>query len=113
EYFTKGSAADKYGYYGATCQYCGQYWLRRKPKIIESHLALYCKKVSNNVNTIFLCKVAERAERSRDDISEERRKLINHVLLKVFICYDIPWAVIDNPFFVDLLKISEPGYTPP
>ncbi|CAG8835055.1 3348_t:CDS:2, partial [Racocetra persica] len=98
EYFTKGSAADKYGHYGATCQYCGQYWLREKPKIMESYLVLYCEKVSNNVNTIFLCKVAERAERSQDD---------------TFTCCDILWAVIVNPFFVDLLKISEPGYTPP
>ncbi|CAG8496483.1 13277_t:CDS:2 [Racocetra fulgida] len=54
EYFTKGSAADKYGHYGATCQYCGQYWLRGKPKIMESHFALHCEKVPNNVNTIFL-----------------------------------------------------------
>ncbi|CAG8453468.1 7521_t:CDS:2 [Scutellospora calospora] len=38
-YFTKGSAADKYGHYSTTCVYCGQSWLRGKPKVMESHLA--------------------------------------------------------------------------
>ncbi|CAG8493574.1 3779_t:CDS:1, partial [Scutellospora calospora] len=49
EYFTKGSAADKYGHYSATCVCCGQSWLRGKPKVMESHLALHCEKVSDYV----------------------------------------------------------------
>ncbi|CAG8523720.1 8264_t:CDS:2, partial [Scutellospora calospora] len=43
EYFTEGSAS-------ATCVSCRQSWLRGKPKVMESHLALRCEKVSDYVS---------------------------------------------------------------
>jgi len=38
---------------------------------------------------------------------------ITKALLKAFVCCGIPFAIIDNPFFRDLLQLLEPGYTPP
>ncbi|CAG8634340.1 3956_t:CDS:2 [Scutellospora calospora] len=96
-------------------------WLRGKPKVMESHLALHCKKVSDYVSNMFLREIAERAERfipndSDDDnepVSEERKKLIDCTLLIAFTCCGILWAIIDNSFFINLIKLLEPGYTPP
>uniref|UniRef100_U9T9I8 BED-type domain-containing protein n=1 Tax=Rhizophagus irregularis (strain DAOM 181602 / DAOM 197198 / MUCL 43194) TaxID=747089 RepID=U9T9I8_RHIID len=33
------------GHYTAKCHYCTQTWSRRRPEILKSHLALYCKEV--------------------------------------------------------------------
>ncbi|CAG8490880.1 2388_t:CDS:10, partial [Dentiscutata erythropus] len=48
-----------------------------------------------------------------EPVSEDRRRELNRALIKAFICCGIPWVVIDNPCFINLLKLLEPGYTPP
>ncbi|CAG8459911.1 1989_t:CDS:2 [Acaulospora morrowiae] len=55
--------ADKYNHYGAICNYCGQKWSRGKLATMESHLALHCEKAPENISTMFLHLIAEKAER--------------------------------------------------
>ncbi|CAG8823040.1 11311_t:CDS:1, partial [Dentiscutata erythropus] len=47
-----------------------------------------------------------------EPVSEDCRRELNRALIKAFICCGIPWIVIDNSFFINLLKLLEPGYTP-
>lgn len=134
-------SSDGKGHYGVKCQYCKKSWKRGKPTTMEAHLALHCKgKVPESIKMKWLIEIAKRGERaalqdkdedtsskpgskrqktikdhykSNDPISDERQAQINQILLRAFICCGIPWAVIDNPFFRDLLTALEPGYIPP
>jgi len=40
-------------------------------------------------------------------LQDGRKKEINHA----FVCCGISFAVIENPFFIEMLKILQPGYT--
>jgi hypothetical protein len=42
-----------------------------------------------------------------------REEKINKTLLKAFIMCGIPWAAIENPYFIELLKVLQPGYKSP
>jgi hypothetical protein len=39
--------------------------------------------------------------------------IIDKALLNAFVCCEIPFKVIENPFFLELLKILQPLYNPP
>ncbi|GBB85292.1 hypothetical protein RclHR1_11850007 [Rhizophagus clarus] len=46
-------------------------------------------------------------------LSQERYHEITRACVKAFIICGIPWHVIENPFFIELLKTLHPGYMPP
>jgi hypothetical protein len=46
-------------------------------------------------------------------ITNSRQKIIDSTLIKVFVCCNIAFAIIENPFFMDLLKILCGGYIIP
>ena len=41
------------------------------------------------------------------------KKEIDHAILKAFVCCGIFFTVIENLFFIEMLKILQPGYTSP
>ncbi|RIB06304.1 hypothetical protein C2G38_2046896 [Gigaspora rosea] len=45
--------------------------------------------------------------------NKNQEKLINYTLTRFFACYGIPFWVIESPFFIDLLKNLNAGYTLP
>ncbi|CAG8792749.1 7481_t:CDS:1, partial [Racocetra fulgida] len=140
--FKHGKPYSK-GHYGAICQYCTQgRWQCRKPAIMESYLALHCKgdirPVPDNVRQKWLIYVAKRNEKTKDNddsdnesllskrsktshtdfnlfepISNERNHELNKALIKAFVCAEISFSVINNPFVRDLFKLMVSGYTPP
>jgi hypothetical protein len=45
--------------------------------------------------------------------SESRIREINSILLKTFVCCNIAFNIVKNPFFIELLKALCAGYNPP
>ena len=39
--------------------------------------------------------------------------MANRAIVKFFACCGIPFYIIENPFFIDLLRILCPRYSPP
>lgn len=39
--------------------------------------------------------------------------IIDNALLNAFVCCGIPFEVVENPFFLELLKVLQPLYNPP
>ena len=39
--------------------------------------------------------------------------IIDNALLNAFVCCGIPFEVVKNPFFLELLKVLQPLYNPP
>ena len=46
-------------------------------------------------------------------ITSSRQKDIDNALIKAFVCYNFAFAIIKNPFFIELLKTLCPGYKSP
>ncbi|CAG8564730.1 17932_t:CDS:2 [Racocetra persica] len=117
-------------------------WGRGEPARLEAHLALECSKVEDHVRQIYLLCVARRDgvteetqseillantkkqsnkqssisnyfSQKLDSLSEGHMNSINSSLLKAFVVCDIPFSVIDNPFFIDFLQNLCPNYKPP
>ncbi|CAG8720506.1 19857_t:CDS:2, partial [Dentiscutata erythropus] len=107
------------GHFSAKCSYCPAKWSRGEPQKLEAHLALECPIVDNEIRQIYLLHVAycdnleEQSENITENLSEERISSINGSLLKAFVVCDIPFSVIENPFFIDLLQNLCPNYQPP
>ncbi|CAG8588883.1 9378_t:CDS:2 [Scutellospora calospora] len=47
-----------------------------------------------------------------EPVLDEQSKEFDKALFKVFISGEVSFFFVDNPFFCDLLKMLEPGYTP-
>jgi len=56
-------------------------------------------------------KIADYVESTK--LTPERIKDINWALVKAFVVCGIPFHIIENPFFVELLKTLRPAYEPP
>ncbi|CAB5209658.1 unnamed protein product [Rhizophagus irregularis] len=94
------------GHWEGTCKYCKKFYPRAKPNALRAHLANNCK-----------------------DIPEEWRRHFNYILINnlndvptdkpltvislAFIMCGIPFHVINNPFFINALKILNPNYIAP
>ncbi|CAG8850835.1 31371_t:CDS:1, partial [Racocetra persica] len=46
-------------------------------------------------------------------LTPERIKDINRALVKAFVVCEILFHIIENPFFIELLKTLRPAYEPP
>ena len=107
---------------------------------MEAHLALHCKgPVPDNIRRRWLIEVAKRGEKVNNDKDDEipirkktktNRSIMSHyqsinnlsfqqsaeitkALLKAFVYCGIPFAIINNPYFRNFLKLLQPGYMPP
>jgi hypothetical protein len=47
------------------------------------------------------------------ELSEKKIEAINIALVRAFVCCGIPFSIIDNPFFRELLYQLRPNYGPP
>lgn len=130
------------GHYEATCRYCNTFWHKGSPQVLEGHFANDCLKVPIEIKQFFLNRLAAKAEAFADNqrisykkqkfnenfeqsqmkitdfhesskLSQERYHEITRACVKAFVICGIPWHVIENPFFIELLKTLRPGYMPP
>ncbi|GET58733.1 ribonuclease H-like domain-containing protein [Rhizophagus irregularis DAOM 181602=DAOM 197198] len=92
---------------------------------MQGHIALNCLKVSPEVKSLFLEKVKNnghlgynkkikishnqpKIDEIFDSIKIDQAKIemANRAIVKFFACCGIPFHIIENPFFIDLLRTS-------
>lgn len=125
------------GHYEATCRYCNTFWHKGSPQVLEAHFANDCIKVPLEIKQIFLNRLIAKVNSNNQKTSNKKHKLneptqqkitdfhegsklsqekihqITRTCVKTFIVCGIPWHIIENPFFIELLKTLRPGYVPP
>jgi hypothetical protein len=117
------------GHCGAICIFCN--WEQKVGQIndMKGHLALSCKNVPQDVKKDYLDivkntqtkklktenqnqpKIYEKFEPVKIDTT--KMEMANRAIIKFFACCGIPFHIVENPFFIDLLRILCPGYFPP
>jgi len=135
----KGEKQSK-GHYSATCIHCRQHWKYGKPYKLREHLANHCKKCSKDISQHYGLLMGkkigqETVENSEEEEEEypskkikqtnvlsffESKKLekgkiknINYIITKTFVMCNIPFSIVENPWFIDLIKSLQPGYDLP
>jgi len=97
---------------------------------MREHLAFYCKDVPYTIRKHYLevmknnsisskkqkidnqqPKIYEKFESTRIDTA--KIDMANRAIVKFFACCGIPFHIVENPFFIDLLHTLCPGYFPP
>src|SRR4051812_789132 len=138
KWFEKGEQVSK-GYYSATCSFCENYWANAKPLILKKHLAYNCKKVDANTKIKVLILLLNEKDCSDEDTnltsttkinkkqivstqinddedyenfqtSLEKEKQINNALVKLFVCCNLPFALVEHPFFHEFIKVLRATY---
>ena len=136
EHFTKGVEKSK-GHYHTVCNWCKTEWNRGVPSEMEAHLASHCPSCPPDIRREYMEKIANRKEFTSTEypsqkkqkanitqaplskfyesteLTEQRTNEINRYLLIAFVCCNIPYSIIESPFFVEALKHLRPGYNPP
>ncbi|CAG8645670.1 23444_t:CDS:2 [Cetraspora pellucida] len=142
KYFSR-EKTNSYGHFSAKCDLCPAKWARGEPAKLEAHLALECPNVEDEVQQLYLRRIACRddledlqlenpanlkkrklsnkqpnlkryfPQKADENLSEERIKSINSSLLKAFVVCGISFSTIENPFFIDFLYNLCPNYHPP
>ncbi|CAG8450276.1 23211_t:CDS:2, partial [Gigaspora rosea] len=119
-------------HWSAMCNYCNEFWYKGSPAVLEDHLGNSCNKAPLDVRNLFLEQLTARALDASTSkkrklnvqsqlyyfvestkLTQDRIKDINRALVKAFIVCRIPFHIIENPFFVELLKTLCPAYEPP
>jgi hypothetical protein len=126
-YIIQGEQISK-GHWSATCSFCGEFWYKGSPTVLENHLGNLCAKAPVEVRDLFLERLATKIDEPKKQkltqsklpdyvestkLTPERFNDINRSLTKAFVVCGIPYHIIENPFFVELLKTLRPGYEPP
>jgi Protein of unknown function (DUF 659) len=133
DYFDKGAQVSK-GYYSATCFFCGYYWATAKPSRLKKHIAYDCEKVDSDTKVKILTLILSdqvdsdedasststtKKKASQIDIEEnfptspDKEIQINKALVKLFICCNLPFSLIEHPFFHEFIKVLRATYTLP
>ncbi|CAG8742154.1 18608_t:CDS:2 [Rhizophagus irregularis] len=136
EYFEKGAQVSR-GYYAATCSFCGYYWATAKPLRLKKHIAYNCQKVDSDtkikVLTLLLIDQEDsdeninstsmtRRKTSQTDVDEDNENFptsldkeiqISKALVKLFVCCNLPFSLIEHPFFQEFMKVLRATYTLP
>jgi hypothetical protein len=138
----KGEQSSR-GHYSAVCNYCKNSWKEGRPRFLREHLANHCKRCPKEVLSYYAKvvgkKKAEEDESESEDEDEEvidlpnkkqkqtsishyykyqkleegRADEIDKSITKAFVMANIPFNVIENPWFIDLVRTLEPGYNVP
>ncbi|RIA83751.1 hypothetical protein C1645_833292 [Glomus cerebriforme] len=124
EYFEKGPQVAR-GYYTAICSFCEHYWITTKPSRLKKYIAYNCQKVDSETKIKVLTLLLIDQNDSDEDIDSTlitRRKTsqtdvenfptsldkeiqINKVLVKLFVCYNLPFALVKHPYFQEFIKV--------
>src|SRR6266540_1791702 len=133
----KGVKQSK-GIYLANCNYCSHYWKFEKSKKLREYLANNCKKCPKDIVLLYVTIVENEigleneSSLSSSEIEEpstkkskqttvsnffEKKKLekgkineIDRTMIKTFVMANIPFSIIKNPWFVNLIKTLQPAY---
>jgi len=133
----------KGGHSPSVCKYCGDAYARGRVPDMIAHLALQCESVDASVKEYYLRELAagnNRSEQSATNLTKKRklnveiatgiqpkitsklqnstidpgqRNLCNQALTQFFVCCGIPFATVESPFFIDLIKNLCAGYKLP
>ncbi|CAG8594516.1 23700_t:CDS:2, partial [Gigaspora margarita] len=114
------------GHWSATCNYCNKFWYKGSPATLEDHLGNLCNNVPSDVPAKALEVDTSKSKKRKlsnqaqlldfiesTKLTPERIKDINRALVKAFVICKILFHIIENPFFIELLKTLRPGYEPP
>jgi hypothetical protein len=107
------------GHFDAKCKFCGTYWKNGIVKNLQVHLASKCENVDIEIKNKFMHYVATRGGvvdenmEIGEELSEERVALIDRSILKAFVMCGIPFRIIENPYFINVLKNLQPDYNSP
>ena len=129
------------GHYSAKCSYCNISWKQGKPHVLREHLANHCKRCPRDVSLHFAKIVGKKMgegddDESASDLEEPPHKrqrqssiqnfynkeknlekgcsdVINRSVTKAFVMYNIPFSIIENPWFIDMVKTLQLSYVPP
>jgi hypothetical protein len=122
------------GHFEAKCLFCDRYWKIGIVKKLQVHLACECENVDMDIKTKFMHIVASRDGLSssteinllqpdtnneeshtnkNDDLTAEQIAFIDRLILRTFIMCGIPFRVVENPYFINILKNLRLTYNPP
>jgi hypothetical protein len=116
------------GHFDAKCKFCNHYWKGGVVKKLEVHLARECENVSIEIKNRYMHIVAKRDglsddimeiettdnERNKDDtLSLEQAAFIDRSVLKAFVMCGLPFHIIENPYFINVLKNLKKNYNSP
>jgi hypothetical protein len=127
KYFEKGAQVFR-GYYAASYSFCRHHWATAKPLKLKKHIAYDCQEVDSNtkikVLTLLLIDQDEdedinstsitRKKTSQIDdddndekfpISLDKENQISKALVKLFVCCNLPFSLIEHPFFQEFIKV--------
>ncbi|GES76649.1 ribonuclease H-like domain-containing protein [Rhizophagus clarus] len=133
-YFDKAAQVSR-EYYSATCSFCGYYWATAKPSKLKKHIAYDYQKVNFDTKIKVLTLLLVEQEDSDKDLNltlitkrkisqtninedyenfptlEDKEIAINKALIKLFVCCNLPFALIEHPFFNKFIKVLCATYT--
>ena len=130
-HFSKIQVKNSKGHYSAKCNYCTKSYNRGEPQKLLAHLANHCiscdsqtrKKCLEELNNKTKANLQKNPNISGQTnissfyestvLTKERENSINRSLIKAFVCCNIPFHVIEHPYFIDFLKQLQPAYQPP
>ena len=113
------------GHFDAKCKFCSTYWKNGIVKNLQVHLASKCENVDVETKNKFMHYVATRdgiinenhmeieSDGENEELSDERVALIDRSILKAFVMCAIPFRIIENPYFINVLKNLQPNYNSP
>ncbi|CAG8464560.1 1373_t:CDS:2 [Cetraspora pellucida] len=138
---SEGDETSKKGYYSTTCSFCDQYWALAKPSKLKTHLAYECQKVDSDTrikvlisltndcvdsdnDTASTSTTASKKQKLKNDINIDseyenipilldKEDQINKILLKMVVCCNLPFTIIEHPFFQEYTKALHATYSIP
>ncbi len=135
-FFKQGEEIDK-GHYVTVCLACNETFQPRKTAVMEKHIMNDCSKVDNSICDAVIYMVETRQAPpnftgtkhknsqiesdqttlddfyENSDLMKEWKEVIDKILIKAFVCCDLPWHLIEHPFIVKLFKQLWLNYNPP
>jgi hypothetical protein len=134
-YFTSINTKHS-GHYSATCKSCDYNFKIGSVNKLQTHLARSCEYVDEEVKIKYMRILAKKdgvddsleveafqANTSQgkltsfwdkdEELPAERMALIDRSILKAFVVCGLPFHIIENPYFVNMIKNLRSTYNPP